>query len=133
MPFSDVHVIGITISKQQYEHATSTDLEPQDLEFLRIPGLHSTGNGRFEFRLRDYRDVNETFDRIVSVGMLEHVGKKNYDEFFQIAKRCLNDDGLFLLHTIGIAHDYVPQVEPWINKYIFPGQFSLSLDQKLLF
>lgn len=66
----------MTISKEQYEYATTTDLDPNELEFLRIPGLNSTGNGKFEFRLKDYRDVNETFDRIVSVGMIEHVGKK---------------------------------------------------------
>lgn len=54
-----------------------------------------------EIKLQDYRDVNEKFDRIVSVGMIEHVGYKNYREYFQIAHRNLKDDGLFLLHTIG--------------------------------
>jgi len=117
----DVHVIGVTISKEQYEFATTTDLKKEDLEFLKIPGLNPIGTGRFEFRLKDYRDVNETFDRIVSVGMIEHVGRANYSEYFDIARRCLSDDGLFLLHTIGIAQDYIPQVEPWLNKYIFPN------------
>ena len=53
--------------------------------------------------------------------MIEHVGKKNYDEFFRIVHRNLNDDGIFFLHVIGIFNDYLPQFEPFINKYIFPG------------
>lgn len=55
----DVHVIGVTISKEQYEYATTTDLKTEELEFLRVPGLNPIGTGRFEFRLKDYRDVNE--------------------------------------------------------------------------
>jgi len=117
----DVHVLGITISKEQIKYATTTDLEQHELDFLRIPGLKSEGTGTFKFELRDYRDTKETFDRIVSVGMLEHVGKKNYDEYFKICHRNLKDDGLALIHTIGVCHDFVPQVEPWCNKYIFPG------------
>lgn len=118
----DVHVIGITISKEQYEYATTTDLDLDKLDFLKIQGLNPIGIGSAEFRLKDYRHVCETYDRIVSVGMIEHVGKKNYAEFFTIANRCLKDDGLFLLHTISIGQDhYMPQVEPWTNKYIFPG------------
>jgi len=117
----DVHVLGITISEQQIEYATKTHLEPSELDFLRIPGLKSEGTGSFEFKLQDYRDTKETYDRIVSVGMMEHVGKKNYDEYFRICHRCLKDDGLVLIQTIAICQDYVPQVEPWVNKYIFPS------------
>lgn len=55
----DAHVIGITISKEQYEYATTTDLELDELEFLRVPGLNPKGTGKFEFRLNDYREINE--------------------------------------------------------------------------
>ena len=80
----NVEVVGITVSKEQVE-----------LGRKLCAGLP------VEFRLMDYRDVNEKFDRIVSVGMIEHVGYKNYRTFFEIANKCLKDDGLFLLHTIG--------------------------------
>ena len=69
-------MVAISISKEQVSYAKSTDLELDELDFLRIPGLGSTGKGSFEFRMQDYRDVEETFDRIVSVGMFEHVGVK---------------------------------------------------------
>jgi len=75
-------VVGVTISEQQYNYATTTDTELKDLEFLHIPDLDLPKAGKYEFRLQDYREVDETFDRIVSVGMIEHVGKKNYSEFF---------------------------------------------------
>lgn len=91
------------------------------MEFFRIPGQKTKGIGKFEFRLQDYRDVNEIFDRMVVVGMIEHVGKKNFDEFFQIARRNLKDNGLFLVHTMGIHYHKIHQTDPWINKYIFPG------------
>jgi cyclopropane-fatty-acyl-phospholipid synthase len=70
--------------------------------------------------LQDYRDLNKHYDRIVSVGMFEHVGPKNYDTYFSIADRCLKPDGLFLLHTIG-SNKKGMSVDPWINKYIFPN------------
>ena len=75
-PSEGVHVVAITISKEQIAHAKTTDVEPDELEFLRLPGLGSDGAGSLEFRLQDYRDIDETFDRIFSVGMFEHVGLK---------------------------------------------------------
>ena len=74
-----------------------------------------------DIRVQDYRSVNEKFDRIVSVGMFEHVGKRNYRTFIELADKCLVDDGIFLLHTIGIDNDCVPQAEPFTLKYIFPN------------
>ena len=68
--------MAISISKEQVSFANSNDLEPDELAFLRVPGLGSTGRGSFEIRFQDYREVEETFDRIVSVGMFEHVGPK---------------------------------------------------------
>ncbi len=98
-----VHVTGLTISKEQAEMARA--------ECRGLP---------VEIRLQDYRDCNETFDHIVSLGMFEHVGYKNYGEYMDVARRCLSDDGLFLLHTIG---KYTPtlKTDPWIARYIFPN------------
>ena len=143
-------MVAISISKEQISFANSNDLQPDELAFLRVLGLSSTGKGSFEIRFQDYRDLGEeeTFDRIVSVGMFEHVGPKygfikihlclmlrsiteiqcqinknsnflsnsNYGEFFQICRRCLKDEGILLLHTIGFGHTTVPQVDAWTNK-----------------
>ncbi|TMR68747.1 class I SAM-dependent methyltransferase, partial [Streptococcus pseudopneumoniae] len=73
-----------------------------------------------EFRLQDYRDLNEEFDHIVSLGMLEHVGYKNYRTYMEVARQCLKDNGLFLLHTIGQDH-YTKVTDAWLDKYIFQG------------
>jgi cyclopropane-fatty-acyl-phospholipid synthase len=106
-----VRVVGITVSKEQV--ALGRDL---------CKGLP------VEFRLQDYRDVNEKFDRIVSVGMIEHVGHKNYREYFRIACRNLEDDGLFLLHTIGEVQS-VNKTDAWTHKYIFPNGMLPSIAQ----
>ncbi len=72
------------------------------------------------FRLQDYRDIDERFDRIVSVGMFEHVGRPNYRTYMTVAHRCLKPGGLFLLHTIGKLRADSPP-DPWLDKYIFPN------------
>ena len=72
--FQGVHVIAVTISNEQLNFAKTNDTEADELEFLRVPGLGQDGSGSFEFQFKDYRDVDETFDRIYSVGMFEHVG-----------------------------------------------------------
>ncbi|KAJ6650123.1 Cyclopropane-fatty-acyl-phospholipid synthase [Pseudolycoriella hygida] len=74
-----------------------------------------------DIRLQDYREVDEKFDRIVSVGILEHVGFRNYREFFSLARRCLVDDGIFLMHSIGRNHANFPRSERFSDKYIFPN------------
>lgn len=98
-----VSVYGVTISAEQ-----------QKLAQERCQGLD------VEILLQDYRDLNRQFDRIVSVGMFEHVGPKNYDTYFSVAERNLKPDGLFLLHTIG-ANQTNLHVDAWIDKYIFPN------------
>ncbi|NWA70555.1 cyclopropane fatty acyl phospholipid synthase [Serratia proteamaculans] len=98
-----VSVYGVTISAEQ-----------QKLAQERCAGLE------VEILLQDYRDLNLQFDRIVSVGMFEHVGPKNYDTYFRVAARNLKPDGLFLLHTIG-ANLTNLHVDAWIDKYIFPN------------
>ncbi|MBV8802598.1 MAG: cyclopropane fatty acyl phospholipid synthase, partial [Gammaproteobacteria bacterium] len=96
-----VEVVGITISQQQYEYAKNV--------CVNLP---------VEIRFQDYRDVTETFDRIVSLGMFEHVGHKNYFTYMKKVRSCLTDDGIFLLHTIGDSITELPN--KWITKYIFP-------------
>lgn len=98
-----VSVQGVTISAEQQKMA-------QD----RCVGLD------VKVLLQDYRDLDEQFDRIVSVGMFEHVGPKNYRTYFEVVAKNLKPDGLFLLHTIG-SNQTDLNVDPWINKYIFPN------------
>ncbi|HAB54234.1 MAG: cyclopropane-fatty-acyl-phospholipid synthase [Ignavibacteria bacterium RIFOXYB2_FULL_35_12] len=74
-----------------------------------------------DIQIKDYRDIKGEYDRVVSVGMIEHVGSKNYKTFFKIINNCLKDDGLFLLHTIGTLNPKTANADPWTNKYIFPG------------
>ena len=98
-----VECVGVTISREQIAWARQ-----------RYPDLP------LEFRLQDYRKLDERFDCIASVGMFEHVGRKNHRTFMEVAHRCLADDGRLLLHTIGKnQRDSTP--DPWIDKYIFPN------------
>ncbi|MEK7060363.1 MAG: cyclopropane fatty acyl phospholipid synthase, partial [Patescibacteria group bacterium] len=106
-----VRVTGITLSEKQLSYAK---------EFTK--GLN------VELRLQDYRDLNGTFDKILSCGMMEHVGYKNYREKMEAVCRSLADDGLFLLHTIGNNRS-VRAANPWIDKYIFPGGMLPSVAQ----
>jgi cyclopropane-fatty-acyl-phospholipid synthase len=76
----------------------------------------------------DYRELEETFDKIVSIGMFEHVGCKNYRNFMEVVRRCLKEGGVFLLHTIGRNESDV-STDPWINKYIFPNGMLPSAAQ----
>ncbi|MDH5768934.1 MAG: cyclopropane fatty acyl phospholipid synthase [Nitrospirota bacterium] len=104
-------VVGITVSKEQVSLAR---------EYCR--GLP------IEIRLQDYRDVNEKFDHIVSIGMFEHVGHKNYRTYMEAVYQCLKDEGIFLLHTIGDSRSNVAN-DPWLGKYIFPNSMIPSMKQ----
>ena len=106
-----VEVTGITVSKEQVRLARE-----------RCKGLPVRIN------LKDYRDLDDTFDRIVSVGMFEHVGVKNYRTYMEVVARCLSQNGIFLLHTIG-SNTSVQDTDPWINKYIFPNSMLPSAQQ----
>ena len=109
------HVTGVTLSDEQ--HALSRARAEEK-------GLAD----RVEFRLQDYRDVAERFDRIVSVGMFEHVGVGYYDVFFRKCADLLADDGVMLLHSIGRSEG--PGItNPWIAKYIFPGGYIPALSE----
>lgn len=116
-----VEVVGITVSKEQKKLAEA-----------RCAGL------LVEIRLMDYRLLEGSYDKIVSVGMFEHVGPKNYAVYFQKAFELLKDDGLFLLHTIG-HHSTSICTDPWIDRYIFPNgkvpsaaQITRNLEQRFI-
>ena len=106
-----VKCTGVTVSKEQAAWAAE-----------RYKGLD------LEFKLQDYRTIDGKYDRIASVGMFEHVGRKNFKQYMITAHRCLADGGLFLLHTIGKnVRDSIP--DPWVDKYIFPNGDLPSLGQ----
>ena len=108
-------VTGITLSENQLKYATQRAKE------LNL-------DNQVKFKLIDYRELNDKFDRIVSVGMFEHVGRKFYKKFFKQVERLLKDDGVSLIHTIGSV---MPPRDPhpWITKYIFPGGYTPSLSE----
>lgn len=103
------NIVGVTVSKEQAEYAKTI-----------CKGLP------VDIRLQDYRKLNENFDHIVSLGMFEHVGHKNFRTYMQVADRCLNAEGIFLLHTIGSNYTR-RSPDPWVNKYIFPNGVLPSL------
>ena len=112
---SKCEVVGITLSENQYKYS---------VEKAKENGLEN----QVQFRLIDYRDLNEKFDRIVSVGMFEHVGRKFYSTYFNTVSKLLNEDGIALIHTIGSVNP--PRApHPWITKYIFPGGYTPSLSE----
>jgi cyclopropane-fatty-acyl-phospholipid synthase len=111
----DVDVTGVTLSKEQ--HALANDK-------ARRAGL----SDRVRFELLDYRKVEGRFDRIVSVGMFEHVGVHHYPEFFAKVNALLDDDGVMLLHSIGKMSP-PGTASPWLRKYIFPGAYSPALSE----
>jgi cyclopropane-fatty-acyl-phospholipid synthase len=106
---------GVTLSSEQREVAARRAAEA---------GLAD----RVDIRLQDYRDVEERFDRIVSVGMFEHVGAAHFDEFFLKSRELLKDDGVMTLHAIGRS-DPPGATNPWIKKYIFPGGYIPALSE----
>ena len=108
-------VVGVTLSQEQYKIATRRAEER---------GL----SGQVEFRMQDYRNIKENFDRIVSVGMFEHVGIGYYKEYFNSVMKLLSHDGVALIHTIGRL-DGPGSTNPWIAKYIFPGGYIPALSE----
>ncbi|MCY4128553.1 MAG: cyclopropane-fatty-acyl-phospholipid synthase [Gammaproteobacteria bacterium] len=112
---ADVHVTGITLSTSQLRVANE-----------RAKG-RNLGN-QVRFLLEDYRDHASQYDAIVSVGMFEHVGKRNFPTYFKRVKELLKDDGIATIHTIGSASEPTP-TNPWIKRYIFPGGYIPSLSE----
>ncbi|CAM3054247.1 class I SAM-dependent methyltransferase [Brevundimonas diminuta] len=110
-------VTGVTLSTEQHRTANerATALGVAD---------------RADFRLQDYRDLNQTFDRIISVGMFEHVGVPNYQEYFDTVARLLDEDGVAVIHSIG-RNSPPNRTQPWVRKYIFPGGYIPALSEVL--
>lgn len=98
-----VRVTGITVSKEQAKLAQ-----------VRCKGLE------VDIQLMDYRQLKGQFDKVVSIGMFEHVGAKNYNEYFKVVKSLLKDQGVFALHSIGVDQK-ISVTDPWIDRYIFPN------------
>jgi cyclopropane-fatty-acyl-phospholipid synthase len=111
-----VDVLGVTLSEHQ-------------LKIARERAAAAGVSDHVKFELIDYRHLDDTFDRIVSVGMFEHVGAKHYDEFFDKCRRLLKPDGVMLLHTIGKLGRVSDGPDPFTDKYIFPGYHLPSLSQ----
>lgn len=107
-----VECVGATISQEQAAYGQRLMKQGLPVRFL----------------LQDYRELEQSFDRIVSLGMFEHVGWKNYDMYMQVAHRCLKENGLFLLHTIG-KNVHGTEPDPWIDRYIFPNGDVPALSQ----
>ena len=103
--------VGVTVSREQADFARRL-----------CAGLP------IEIRVQDYRGLEEKFDRVLSIGMFEHVGVKNYRRYFQVARACLPEDGLFLLHSIG-SNRSQRHTDPWIARYIFPNSMLPSAAQ----
>jgi len=114
---ADVDVTGVTLSTEQLQVANG-----------RAAEKNVAGSARF--LLQDYRDVPGSFDRIVSVGMFEHVGVAFYDIYFRRCAELLTDDGVMVLHSIGRSEG-PDSTNPWISKYIFPGGYIPALSEVL--
>ena len=108
-------VTGITLSKNQFDYCVKKAKE-------------INMENKVKFKLIDYRELDEKFDRIVSIGMFEHVGRKFYKKFFKKVEKLLNNDGVSLIHTIGSVNP-PRDPHPWVTKYIFPGGYTPSLSE----
>lgn len=104
-----VSVVGCSVSAEQISHAK------RKCEELGLSGC--------EYLLCDYRDMTGKFDRVVSIGLFEHIGVKNYDAFFKLCRNLLKDDGIFLLHTIGNLLNTICPKDFWLDKYIFKNSY----------
>lgn len=112
----EISVDGVTLSKEQHKYSCE-----------RASKSRFSNNVRFH--LKDYRELVEKYDRIVSVGMLEHVGPRHYGEFYNKVNDLLSDDGVALIHCIGKFNDPSPQ-NSWMEKYIFPGAYTPTLSEQ---
>jgi cyclopropane-fatty-acyl-phospholipid synthase len=113
----NVNVTGVTLSEEQWKVSNRRAIDR---------GLAN----RVTFKLQDYREEPGVFDRIVSVGMFEHVGSRHYDEYFRKVRDLLADDGVFVLHSIG-RMEPPGTTNPWLRKYIFPGGYTPALSETL--
>lgn len=122
--------MALTLARDYGARVTGITLSQEQLQVARQRAHDAGLDGQVRFELVDYRKMRHRFDRIVSVGMFEHVGVGQYDQFFAQVRACLKPDGIALIHSIG-RMDGPGSTNPWINKYIFPGGYSPALGEVL--
>jgi len=120
--------LAINIAKKSKASVTGITLSKNQLEYSNKKAKEMNLNNQLKFKLIDYRELNEKFDRVVSVGMFEHVGRKFYKTYFNVVSKLLKDNGVALIHTIGSSNP-PRDPHPWITKYIFPGGYTPSLSE----
>ena len=120
--------LAINIAQKTKASVTGITLSENQLEYSNNKAKEMNLGNQVEFKLIDYRELNQKFDRIVSVGMFEHVGRKFYNKYFNTVSKLLTDKGIALIHTIGSSNP-PRNPQPWITKYIFPGGYTPSLSQ----
>ncbi|MBV8094596.1 MAG: class I SAM-dependent methyltransferase, partial [Acetobacteraceae bacterium] len=120
--------LALTLAREYGAVVTGITLAAEQLAEARARAQAEGLSDRVTFELQDYRTMNRPFDRIVSVGMFEHVGLGYYGKFFDVVARCLKRDGVALLHTIGRIHG-PGSTNAWIAKYIFPGGYVPALSE----
>ena len=122
--------LAIDIAKTANCEVTGITLSENQLKYSIAKAKEINLENQVSFRLMDYRELDEKFDRVVSVGMFEHVGRKFYNKFFREVHKLLKNDGVALIHTIGSVNP-PRDPHPWITKYIFPGGYTPSLSEVL--
>lgn len=122
--------MALTLAKEFGAKVTGITLSEEQLAAAQARAKEEGLEDQVKFELMDYRAMPRQFDRIVSVGMFEHVGAPNYKTFFKTVKRCLKPDGVAVIHSIG-RFDGPGATNPWIAKYIFPGGYSPALSEVL--
>tara|TARA_Y100000590_G_scaffold443731_1_gene573530 strand:+ start:2952 stop:4139 length:1188 start_codon:yes stop_codon:yes gene_type:complete len=120
--------LALAIANKTKASVTGITLSENQLEYSNKKAKEMNLSNQVEFKLIDYRQLNEKFDRIVSVGMFEHVGRKFYKTYFNQVSKMLKYNGIALIHTIGSSNP-PRDPHPWITKYIFPGGYTPSLSE----
>lgn len=122
--------MALTLAREYGADVTGITLSEEQLREARARAANEGLSDRVRFELVDYRAVQDQYDRIVSVGMFEHVGIGHYQTFYNTVARCLKQDGVALIHAIG-RHGGPGATNPWLRKYIFPGGYSPALSEVL--
>jgi cyclopropane-fatty-acyl-phospholipid synthase len=120
--------LAIDIARTTQCNVTGISLSENQIRYCSKRAKELNLENQLTFKLMDYRELKEKFDRIVSIGMFEHVGRKFYNKFFNQVENLLEDDGVSLIHTIGSVNP-PGNPHPWITKYIFPGGYTPSLSE----
>lgn len=122
--------MALYLAQMGSDRVDGVTLSEEQLKIARQRAVSAGLDDRLDFRLEDYRDTQKSYDRIISVGMFEHVGPPNYDQFFEQISRLLKDDGVAVIHAIGRSKG-PGATSPWLRKYIFPGGYIPALSETL--